>query len=214
MPAISVRDIQVKDDSTCRCADLIAGTHGRGFWILDDLTPLRQMAELRAAQAPISLSRTPRCVSASALTSRHRGLPSCRRVKIPSRCDTRLFPPARCRGDVTLQILDGSGRIVRTYSSADSALEQDPRPIRLPTIVCAATSQAPPIAACHSTGPRRGSVSRRRRGCTGSSGICATNRSARRTSGSRGRGGHRCGAASQRAHAAAPWVPPGPYVRG
>ena len=42
MPAISVRDIQVKDDSTCLCADLVAGTHGRGFWILDDVTPLRQ----------------------------------------------------------------------------------------------------------------------------------------------------------------------------
>ncbi|HKB54354.1 MAG TPA: hypothetical protein VKD22_10160, partial [Ramlibacter sp.] len=27
MPAVSVRDIQVKDDSTCLCADLIAGTH-------------------------------------------------------------------------------------------------------------------------------------------------------------------------------------------
>jgi len=45
MPAISVRDIQVKDDSTCMCADLIAGTHGRGFWILDDLTPLRHLAK-------------------------------------------------------------------------------------------------------------------------------------------------------------------------
>ena len=39
MPAVSVRDIMVKDDSTCLCADLIAGTHGRGFWILDDVTP-------------------------------------------------------------------------------------------------------------------------------------------------------------------------------
>ncbi len=51
MPAVSVRDIEVKDDSTCHCADLVAGTHGRGFWILDDLTPLRQAAALRAAQA-------------------------------------------------------------------------------------------------------------------------------------------------------------------
>jgi photosystem II stability/assembly factor-like uncharacterized protein len=41
MPAISVRDLAVKDDSTCLCSDLLAGTHGRGFWILDDVTPLR-----------------------------------------------------------------------------------------------------------------------------------------------------------------------------
>ena len=37
MAASSVRDIIVKDD------DLIAATHGRGFWILDDVTPLRQL---------------------------------------------------------------------------------------------------------------------------------------------------------------------------
>jgi len=36
MPAISVRDLEVKDDSSCHCSDLIAATHGRGFWILDD----------------------------------------------------------------------------------------------------------------------------------------------------------------------------------
>src|SRR5262252_6663343 len=36
MPATSVRDVIVKGD------DLIAGTHGRGIWILDDITPLRQ----------------------------------------------------------------------------------------------------------------------------------------------------------------------------
>ena len=38
MPASSVRDLQIKDD------DLVAGTHGRGFLILDDITPLRQIA--------------------------------------------------------------------------------------------------------------------------------------------------------------------------
>ena len=51
MPGISVRDLEVKDDSTCLCADLIAGTHGRGYWILDNVTPLRQEAAIRAASA-------------------------------------------------------------------------------------------------------------------------------------------------------------------
>src|SRR5262249_11116176 len=37
MPASSVRDVIIKND------DLVAATHGRGFWILDDITPLRQM---------------------------------------------------------------------------------------------------------------------------------------------------------------------------
>src|SRR6185437_1498023 len=38
MPATSVRDLMVKGD------DLVAATHGRGFWILDDVTPLRQLS--------------------------------------------------------------------------------------------------------------------------------------------------------------------------
>src|SRR5439155_627608 len=38
MPATSIRDLVIKDD------DLVVGTHGRGFWILDDITPLRLLA--------------------------------------------------------------------------------------------------------------------------------------------------------------------------
>ena len=37
MPATSIRDLVIKDD------DLVVGTHGRSFWILDDITPLRQI---------------------------------------------------------------------------------------------------------------------------------------------------------------------------
>lgn len=37
LPPSSVRDLIIKDD------DLVIGTHGRGFWILDDITPLRQI---------------------------------------------------------------------------------------------------------------------------------------------------------------------------
>ena len=50
MPASSVRDLQVKDD------DLVAGTHGRGFLILDNVTPLRQIAaRLAEKSAPVHL---------------------------------------------------------------------------------------------------------------------------------------------------------------
>ncbi len=37
MAPSSVRDVIIKDD------DLVAATHGRGFWIMDDITPLRQV---------------------------------------------------------------------------------------------------------------------------------------------------------------------------
>jgi photosystem II stability/assembly factor-like uncharacterized protein len=39
MPPLPVHDLKIKD------ADLVAATHGRGFWILDDISPLRQYSE-------------------------------------------------------------------------------------------------------------------------------------------------------------------------
>src|SRR4030095_13231054 len=43
MPATSIRDLVVHND------DIVVGTHGRSFWILDDITPLRQVTEQGAA---------------------------------------------------------------------------------------------------------------------------------------------------------------------
>ena len=36
LPATSIRDLVIHDD------DIVVGTHGRSFWILDDMTPIRQ----------------------------------------------------------------------------------------------------------------------------------------------------------------------------
>jgi hypothetical protein len=47
MPATSIRDLVIKDD------DLVIGTHGRSFWILDDVTPLRQLSAQLANQSSI-----------------------------------------------------------------------------------------------------------------------------------------------------------------
>ena len=55
MPASSVRDLQVKDD------DLVAGTHGRGFLILDNVTPLRQVGAGTAGRRRTCMRRSRRC---------------------------------------------------------------------------------------------------------------------------------------------------------
>ena len=47
MAASSVRDLVIKDD------DLVVGTHGRGIWILDDITPLRQIASATAHETAV-----------------------------------------------------------------------------------------------------------------------------------------------------------------
>ena len=50
MPVTSIRDLVVKDD------DLVVGTHGRSIWILDDITPLRQI-DTKMADADVFLFR-------------------------------------------------------------------------------------------------------------------------------------------------------------
>ena len=47
MPATSIRDLVIKDD------DIVVGTHGRSFWILDDITPLRQLTNQLAKEPAI-----------------------------------------------------------------------------------------------------------------------------------------------------------------
>jgi photosystem II stability/assembly factor-like uncharacterized protein len=127
MPAISVRDIQVKDDSTCLCADLVAGTHGRGFWILDDLTPLRQQAAIRAANTPY-LVKPITAVRVRFGTNDPTPWPP----EVPAGENPPpggildYYLPSDVSGPVTLQIVDAAGKVIRTYSSDDPKLDPDP----------------------------------------------------------------------------------------
>jgi len=127
MPAISVRDIQVKDDSTCLCADLVAGTHGRGFWILDDVTPLRQAAAARAAKEaylfkPVTAVRVR--FGTNEPTPWPPELPAGENPPPGGIIDYYLAADAA--GAVKLEILDAAGAVVRRYSSDDSLLTPDP----------------------------------------------------------------------------------------
>jgi len=127
MPAVSVRDIQVKDDSTCLCADLIAGTHGRGFWILDDVTPLRQAAAAMASAKPYLFKPV------TAVRVRFAGndptpwppeLPAGENPPPGALIDYYL--PAAVTGPLELQILDAGGKLVRSFSSDDRPTGPDP----------------------------------------------------------------------------------------
>jgi hypothetical protein len=130
MPPISVRDIQVKDDSTCLCADLVAGTHGRGFWILDNITPLRQAAAARAAMSgnkpflfkPLNAIRIR--ANTNDPTPWPPETPAGENPMAGAGIDYYL--PSNVSSPVLLEILDGSGRVVRHITSADTARTPHP----------------------------------------------------------------------------------------
>ena len=56
LPMSPIHDLVVKDD------DLVVATHGRSFWVLDNLTPLRQVNPGRRGRRRFSISRKQRCV--------------------------------------------------------------------------------------------------------------------------------------------------------
>jgi photosystem II stability/assembly factor-like uncharacterized protein len=113
MPATSIRDLVVKDD------DLVAATHGRGFWILDDVTPLRQLEALAADVALLEPAPAWRVRwSVNSDTPLPPDEPGAANPPDGAILDYVL---AHAAEEVTLEILDGSGRSIRRFSSRDAA---------------------------------------------------------------------------------------------
>lgn len=121
MPASSVRDVIIKND------DLVAATHGRGFWILDDITPLRQVEDkIVSAEAHLFKPQTAIRIRWDMNTD----------TPLPPDFPAGPNPPdgavidyylyAAPRAPVTLEIKDGTGATVRKYSSADKPEPLDP----------------------------------------------------------------------------------------
>ena len=119
LPVSSVRDLEVHGD------DLVVATHGRAFWVLDDVTPLRQLdAKVESAAAWLFAPATAVRVRPAGFT----GSP------MPKDEAAAPNPPAGAVLDyalktaakqVTLEIHDERGDLVRRFSSADKASPPD-----------------------------------------------------------------------------------------
>src|SRR5579871_2769141 len=114
MPATSIRDLVVHDD------DVVVGTHGRSFWILDDITPLRQIDQAATASEAVLFKpevayRVRRNMNTDTpLPPEEPGGPN-----PPDGAIINYYLKTSANGPVTLEVFDGKGRLVRRYSSAD-----------------------------------------------------------------------------------------------
>ncbi|MDQ6808160.1 MAG: glycoside hydrolase [Verrucomicrobiota bacterium] len=126
MPATSVRDLIVKDD------DLCVATHGRGFWILDNITPLRQLAK-ETHDAVLIKPQTALRVRWSMNTDTP--LPPDEPVgeNPPEGAMIDYFFPSAATGVVTLEIKDEKGNLVRRYDSTDAPVSPDPKKLKIPS---------------------------------------------------------------------------------
>jgi photosystem II stability/assembly factor-like uncharacterized protein len=126
MPAVSIRDIEVKDDASCMCSDLVAGTHGRGFWILDDITPLRQVTEAAAASGAFLFKPATGIRIRFGTNDPTPWPPEVQAGENPPPGAIVDYYLPSAAGDVKLEFLNAQGKVVRAYSSADKVMSPDP----------------------------------------------------------------------------------------
>jgi hypothetical protein len=109
------------------CADLVAGTHGRGFWILDDLTPLRQYAEAKASTAAY-LFRPEPAVRVRWGTNDPTPWPPevAAGENPPPGAIIDYYLASDASGPVTLDILGAGGKVMRSYTSDEPVRNPDP----------------------------------------------------------------------------------------
>ena len=125
LPATSVRDLVVHEN------DLVIATHGRSIWILDDVSPLRQL-DTKVAGAAAWLFQP-----ATALRVRPAGFTG---TPLPKDEPNAPNPPfgatidyalaKRAAQPFTLEIHDASGLLVQRWSSADTVAKPDPARLR------------------------------------------------------------------------------------
>lgn len=113
LPVTSIRDLVIHGD------DLVIATHGRSFWILDNITPLRQAASVRESGAWLYRPATAVRIDNAAFM----GTP------LPPEEPTAENPPngamvdyflASSAESVKLEILDSQHELVRSFSSQAS----------------------------------------------------------------------------------------------
>jgi photosystem II stability/assembly factor-like uncharacterized protein len=113
MPMAAVHDLAIEQD------DLIAATYGRSFWILDDLSPLRQI-DVQSTSAKAVLFAPRPAIRVRRDENQDTPLPP----EIPAGKNPpdgailNYFLPTTRSSDIQLEIYDAEGKLIRAFSSA------------------------------------------------------------------------------------------------
>jgi photosystem II stability/assembly factor-like uncharacterized protein len=119
LPSTSIRDLDVHTDHHQN--DLVIGTYGRGFWVLDDMTPLREIAAKAQAvgSSPVYFFPPQDAIRARMNSNWDQPfsieVPHAHNVQYGAIVDYYL--DHQLSGPIQLQVFDADGKIVRTMSS-------------------------------------------------------------------------------------------------
>jgi hypothetical protein len=144
LPAVSMRDLAIHED------DLIVATHGRGFWVLDNITPLRQITD-DVARADAFLFRPAPAINMT--PGSDNGTPQPRDEALaenpPIGAVIDYYLKATAAGPVTLEILDPAGEVMRRYSSDDKVQPVNPDSLSIPAFWVPMPKSLPATAGMH-----------------------------------------------------------------
>jgi hypothetical protein len=133
-------------------SDLIVATHGRSFWILDDITPLRQF-DLKAAQSAAWLSTPATAFRVQRDTNTDTPIPPDEPYaeNPPDGAVIDYFLAAAPSAPVKLEILDSVGKVIRRYSSADAPqlTDADKKALSIPPSWVAPSRVLPAASGMH-----------------------------------------------------------------
>ncbi|HTS78320.1 MAG TPA: hypothetical protein VMG40_19080 [Bryobacteraceae bacterium] len=123
MPTTSIRDLVVHGD------DLVAATYGRAFWILDDVTPLRQIGR-NVSSAPAFLFRPEKALRVRLDLNQDTPIPPDMPAgdNPPNGAIVDFYLGSQPSQDVTLGIYDSAGALVREYSTKPEPASTEPPP--------------------------------------------------------------------------------------
>jgi photosystem II stability/assembly factor-like uncharacterized protein len=129
LPATSMRDLAIKDD------DLIVATHGRGFWMIDDMTLLRQL-DAKAAGENAILFKPAAALSLPAPSEQGTPLPKDEPFaeNPPNGAIIDYYLKSAPNGPVVLEIVDAAGNAVRRFASDDHPQPRDPNTLNVQTV--------------------------------------------------------------------------------
>jgi photosystem II stability/assembly factor-like uncharacterized protein len=115
MPATSIRDLVIKDD------DIVVGTHGRSFWILDNITPLRQV-QVATAVHDVVMFKPQKAIRIRWNMNTDTPLPPEEPAgqNPPDGAAIDISLKADAKTPMTIEILDQNNKLIRTISSTDT----------------------------------------------------------------------------------------------
>jgi photosystem II stability/assembly factor-like uncharacterized protein len=144
LPPSSMRDLQIKDD------DLLVATHGRGFWVLDDITALRQIDQ-KAAGADAILFRPAEAVKLPEPSEQGTPLPKDEPFaeNPPTGAVIDYYLKTAAAAPVALDILDGAGAVVRRFASDDRPPPRDPNTLTVQIVWAPQAGPLPATAGMH-----------------------------------------------------------------